>query len=135
MSKITGVDINNANIVATYKNVKQSLPVNPDLAGFLDSHQSNIMQLAVAYCSELVNSPTLSNTFFGPPNIDFSTLDLLNSSSDRDRVINPVVSKVLGSGFTTPDPTTVHNKLDEMIINTDTSKAALGFCQSAPCTG
>ncbi len=135
MAKITGVDINNANIVATYKNVKQSLPATPQLDGFLDSHQSAVSQLAIAYCSELVNSSTLSNAFFGTSSFDVST------QPGRDLVINAVVNHVSNSGVSTqPDPAAVdaasmHGLLYSLIANTDLSKAALGLCQSAPCTG
>jgi hypothetical protein len=129
MSKITGVDVNNANIVAAYAGAKQSLPVNPGFDGFLDSHQSSINGLAIAYCNEVVKSPTLSTAFFGT-----SSFDLLTQPG-RDAVINSIVAKVFGASLSNqPNATAAHDEINLLLTNTAAGRAP-GLCQSAPCTG
>jgi hypothetical protein len=131
MSKITGVSINNASVVAAFANAKQSMPVSADFSGFLDSHQSAINQMAIAYCSEVVKSPTLSNAFFGTSSFD------LSSPAGRDQVINSVVAKVFGANLSTqPNAVAAHDEINLLLTNpAGAGGRAAGLCQSVPCTG
>jgi hypothetical protein len=130
MSKITGVSMNNANIVAAYAGAKQSLPINADFGGFLDSHQSAINGLAIAYCSEVVKSAPISTAFFGTSSFDLST------QPGRDTVINAVVAKVFGANLSTqPSATAAHDEINLLLTNPGDANRAPGLCQSAACTG
>jgi hypothetical protein len=130
MSKITGVDVNNANIVAAYASAKQSLPTSADFAGFQDSHQSAINGMAIAYCSELVKSAPLSTAFFGTSTFDLST------QPGRDAVINPIIAKVFGSGLSNqPSATAAHDEINVLLMNPGDANRAPGLCVSGSCTG
>ncbi len=65
MSKLTGVSTQTPSVLQTYNQVLSALPPVPDLTAFSAANQTAISQLAIAYCSALVSSPTLSTTFFG----------------------------------------------------------------------
>jgi len=43
----------------------QQLPPVEDIDTFLSTHQMAVTQLAIRYCSELVEDPTLRDSFFG----------------------------------------------------------------------
>jgi hypothetical protein len=140
MSKITGVDINNPTVIKAYAAAKQSLPISADFGGFQDSHQSAINGMAIAYCTEVVKSPTLSNAFFGTSSPDVST------PSGRSQVIDAVVGKVFGSTLTTqplttqPDETASKLEIDRLLTNPGVGypgpgTRAPGLCVSATCTG
>ncbi len=44
--------------------IRRSLPASPAANGFLASQQAAITQLALAYCSELINTPSLHDAMF-----------------------------------------------------------------------
>jgi mono/diheme cytochrome c family protein len=64
MSKITGVPTTNTAVRSTYLQVQQQLPPVPSIEAFLASHQTGIAQLAIKYCSEMVNDATARTAFF-----------------------------------------------------------------------
>ena len=64
-----------------------------------------IAQLAIAYCSALVDDTGLRASYF--PGFNFN--GSLSSQPERDQVINPLVSRVIGTGLASqPNPTDVH---------------------------
>ena len=65
MAAVTGVSTTNANIKSTYDTIKQQLPAVENIRGFLSAHQVAVAQLAIDYCNELVEDPTLRGSFFG----------------------------------------------------------------------
>ncbi len=82
LSSFTGVDRNSAAIATVYDSVVQQLPQVEDVNAFLPAHQAGVMQLAVAYCTEMVNDVGLRNSFF--PDFNFSgsiTTDNVNNLS------------------------------------------------------
>ena len=70
LALLTQSDATQANLQSIYNNVQQQLPTSESLAGFLPAHQTGVMQLAVAYCSDLVSDTTRRASFF--PGFDFS---------------------------------------------------------------
>lgn len=128
-SNITGVSKNNASVRSTYANLKQQLPTVETFEGFLASHQIGVAQLAIAYCSEMVDDPALRAAFFG----SVSTSSTLSTQGERDAIINPVISRVLGSNLgTQPNATDMHTELDLLISNTAAGRAQ-GLCVSSAC--
>jgi hypothetical protein len=121
MAAITGVSPNDTKVSATYTNVRQSLPAVNDIQAFLSSHQTSIAQLALQYCNVLVDTPAASSAFFGG-----ALPTSLASPTDRDRIINPLVSKAIGSVGTQPTQTQVHTELDNLIN---------GLCTAQACSG
>ncbi|MEJ0034543.1 MAG: LamG domain-containing protein [Gammaproteobacteria bacterium] len=65
-SKLTGVPITDATVAATFANVKQQLPTVESIDAFLASAQTGIAQLAIAYCSSMVDNQATRDAFFGP---------------------------------------------------------------------
>jgi hypothetical protein len=121
MASITGVPPTNAKIAATYANVRQSLPATPDIQAFLSSHQTSIAQLALQYCSVLVDDGALRTAFFGA---DISNLNF-DVQGNRDTIINRLVEKAIGTPATQPT-TEAATRLNELIGR---------LCPAGTCTG
>ena len=65
LSQITGVPQTNTRVAATYDLVKQALPAVEKLGTFGPSQQTGLAQLAIQYCSQMVETPALRTAFFG----------------------------------------------------------------------
>ena len=117
MSKITGIPVTNSNVVSTFETVKQQLPTTTSAETFLSSHQMAIAQMAIEYCSELVDDTTLRATFFpGFGNFNVGVTEAFDSSVERDAIIDPLFVKVAGSGLSTqPDELEMKAELDSLI--------------------
>jgi len=124
MSKLTGVSRNAAQTV--YLQVQQQMPAIPDVDAFGSSNQIGIAQLGAAYCSSLINTSSLETAFFG------SGLDLtasINTPAQRSALINPVVTKFVGTGLKyQADVTATTTELNSLIDKLCTG----GSCPSAP---
>ena len=118
MSSITGVSPNNAKIKATYANVRQSLPAVHDINGYLSSHQTSVAQLALQYCSVMVDDPTLRNAFF--PGVNFSSA-IGAGSADRTAIVTNLFNKMVGTAATQPAST--QTRLDDLITTLCASNA------------
>ena len=57
MSRMTGIPVANSEVMSTYEQVKQAMPVSTNVNGFISSQQMGITQLAIKYCSVLVDDP------------------------------------------------------------------------------
>jgi hypothetical protein len=124
MSKVTGVSMSDANVSAVYANVLSALPPVPDLAAYSAANQTAISQLAIAYCSELVNSTSLSQSFFGagfdPTQGGTYFSAPINTNSNRDMVINALYTNLVGGTITAnlatqPTFASVQTELDSLI--------------------
>ena len=49
---------------STYLQVQQQLPPVPNIEAFLASHQTGIAQLAIKYCSVMVDTASTRTAFF-----------------------------------------------------------------------
>ena len=65
LSQITGVPQTNARVAATYALVKQALPAVEKFGTFGPAQQTGLAQLAIQYCSQMVDTPNLRTAFFG----------------------------------------------------------------------
>lgn len=97
LSQMTGVAQTTTSVVSTYSKVKQQLPTLTNLDSFLAAQQMGITQLTVAYCNALVDSSSLRASFF--PGFDFSAgvATAFNSSTKRDQIIEPLLSKLIAN--------------------------------------
>jgi hypothetical protein len=91
MSKITGVPTTNAAVRSTYLQVQQQLPPVPSIDAFLASHQTGVAQLAIKYCSEMVNNAGTRAAFFpalntGAPGSQFN-------GAGKDILLVPLLQK------------------------------------------
>jgi hypothetical protein len=126
MAKLTGVSMQNSSVSQTYAQVLSALPPVSDLTAFSAANQTAISQLAIAYCSVLVNTPALSSAFFGngfdPTQGGNYFAAPINSGSNRDLVINALYTNIVGGSTTTnlltqPSFPSVQTELDSLITN------------------
>jgi hypothetical protein len=121
MSAITGVSREQAGVKNVFMTIRQQLPTVENIDGFLSAHQMAISQLAIEYCSALVdNNGSISRESYFP---GFFTSGLPPASADtafdspakRDLVIQPLLDRVMNTGLTVqPDPAAVRNELDAL---------------------
>ena len=64
MSAMTDVPVSNSEVATTYNTIHQALPVNTGIGGFISSQQMAVTQLAIKYCSVLVDDVTLRHGVF-----------------------------------------------------------------------
>ncbi len=97
LAQMTGVAQTSSSVMDTYTKVKQQLPALTNLDSFLAAQQMGITQLTVAYCNALVDSSSLRASFF--PGFDFSAgvATAFNSSTKRDQIIEPLLSKLIAN--------------------------------------
>ena len=117
MSKITGIPVTNSNVVSTYETVKQQLPTTTSAETFLSSHQMAVAQMAIEYCSELVDDTTRRATFFPAfGNFNVAVTPAFDSSVERDAIIDPLFANIVGSGMTSqPNELDMKTELDNLI--------------------
>jgi hypothetical protein len=121
MSNITGVPITDVNVANTFANISQSLPSTPTIDAFSASNQQAVAQLAIVFCSELVNNPTLSAKFFPGLNYAQPAGSYFSSQANVNLVINPLLSNaqiVDGHGVqiaTQPTVAAVTTELNSLI--------------------
>jgi cytochrome c553 len=119
MAAITGVSPNNTRVKQTFESVRASLPATPSIEAFLSSHQTAIAQLALVYCSALVDDQNARQDFFG------SSLNNLQLPADRNTIVEPIVTKAIGNVQTQPRDE-ARDELRNLIGE---------LCPGAGCTG
>jgi hypothetical protein len=119
LSKITGVPVTNARVAATYALVKQALPSTAKLATFGPAQQTGLAQLAIQYCSQMVDTPALRTAFFGPSlDPSASAIATFGTSAtpniaNRDLVITALLTKGINTGLEwNPDDSAISAELD-----------------------
>jgi len=88
MAKITGVPTTNAGVRSTYLQVQQQLPPVPSIEAFLASHQTGIAQLAIKYCSVMVEDDAKRGVFFPGLNLGAS------AASQKTLLVDSLLEKV-----------------------------------------
>jgi hypothetical protein len=124
MSRITGVPVSNSAVAETYEAVHQAMPVQPGIGGFISSQQMGITQLAIKYCSVLVDDTGLRAEFW--PQFDWNA-GLGSAFSDRSAVIDPIIENMVGLGIATqPQIAEVTTELNDLIDRLTTNCAGCG---------
>jgi hypothetical protein len=98
MARMTGVPATDPGVRATYEAVYQAMPVQPKIAGFISSQQMGVTQLAIKYCSVLVDDPARRAAYW--PAFDWSA-PLGNAFDDRAAVLDPLVANMIGNDLVT----------------------------------
>ncbi|WP_299079846.1 LamG domain-containing protein [uncultured Paraglaciecola sp.] len=115
MSTVTGVPMNNTAIKQTFEKLKQQLPSVTNMDSFLASNQMAVTQMAIKYCDQLVETQNLRNSYFSGFNFNQSASSAF-SGPNRDLVLTPLTSKILGVGLNDqPNNTDVTAELDNLI--------------------
>ncbi len=127
LAQMTGVSMNHASVQNVYLTVKQQLPTKVDIESFLSSHQMGVTQLAIEYCSALMDDTTLRASTF--PGFNFSTnVATAFDSAGRDALINPLLDKIMGTGLSTqPLDNDIRGELNNLI---DNLTACGGSCEA-----
>ena len=114
MSQLTGVPTTNSAVTATYLAVQQQLPSTSTLESFLASNQVGIAQLAIQYCSTMVNTPSLAAQVF--PGVSFGPTQFATPAG-INAVTSDIAAMVLGNGkyLTQPAASTVTTELGNLI--------------------
>jgi len=129
MANITGVSRTDTNVMETYERVKQQLPTKESIEGFLSAHQMAITQMAIEYCSALVDSSSLRSAFFPGFNFTAAPATALDTNG-RTALISPLLTKALGTNLATqPLDSDVETELNNLIDRLVTSCG--GSCDSA----
>jgi len=115
MANITGVPRTNVDVMETYERVKQQLPTDENVEGFLSAHQMAITQMAIEYCNALVESTSLRASFF--PGFNFSAVPATAlDNAGRTALISPLLSKAIGTNLATqPLDSDVEDELNDLI--------------------
>jgi hypothetical protein len=91
-SRITGVSTTNSLVRQTYLQVQQQLPPVPSIDAFLASHQTGVAQLAIKYCSVMVDTAGTRSAFF--PGLNISTAPATQfAGSGKDILLVPLLEK------------------------------------------
>jgi hypothetical protein len=156
-SQLTGVATSNTSVVSTYQSVQQQLPAINTLEGYSSAAQVGVAQLAVQYCNQVMNTPTLQAKVFPGVTFGASTFSSVTatapnaagvmqytSSGTAAQVVADLAALSVGSGTLThqPAPSTVTTELTNLIGNLCTgstpcnsaarvSAVAVGACAAA----
>ena len=124
MSVVTGIPTTNSEVNGTYQTVFQAMPVGTGINGFISSQQMAITQLAIKYCSVLVDDTTARAAYF--PGFDFNA-DISVAFDDRSLILDPLINNVVGNGISTqPDLTALRGEVNNLI---DSLVACGGTCE------
>jgi hypothetical protein len=112
LSQLTGVPVTNATVSATYQSVQQQLPSVPTLEAFSAANQVGTAQLAIQYCSTMVNTPSLAAQMFPGVTFNASTYP-----AQTNLVTSALAARVLGGGSLPSQPalSTVTTELGSLI--------------------
>ncbi len=116
MSRITGVATTNSGVRSTYLQVQQQLPPVASIEAFLASHQTGVAQLAIKYCSVMVDNPATRLAFF--PALDIATAPAVQfaDANGKDILATPLLQKVVGANLASqPSDAAVRNELHALI--------------------
>ncbi len=97
MSRITGVPTTNSGVRSTYLQVQQQLPPVPSIEAFLASHQTGVAQLAIKYCSVMVDNASMRAAFFPGLNVGTSPAAQFADAAGKDLLIVPLLQKAVGA--------------------------------------
>lgn len=103
MSDMTGIPTTNGNVESVYNDVKTQLPTNELAETFLAAHQIAVAQMAITYCSELVNQEVGmapgSRRFFTNFDFDETPGNAFIDNAARDTVYDPLIDLTVGTSL------------------------------------
>jgi Concanavalin A-like lectin/glucanases superfamily len=115
MSRITGVPTTNAGVRSTYLQVQQQLPPVPSIEAFLASHQTGVAQLAIKYCSVMVDNATTRAAFFPSLNVGAAPATQF-AGTGRDILVVPLLQRAVGANLASqPADGLVRTELNALI--------------------
>ncbi|OUR87083.1 hypothetical protein A9Q81_26840 [Gammaproteobacteria bacterium 42_54_T18] len=94
LETMTTVASTTSTVAALYTEIQQQLPVTETIRDFVPAHQMAIAQLAMVYCSALVDDTTKRDAYFA--GFDFTALPntAFDSEAKRNLIFNPLLSNM-----------------------------------------
>jgi hypothetical protein len=80
MSNLTGIDPNQAAVLASYSELRGSLPSTSNILSFAPAQQIAIQRLAITYCGEVANNAANCDAFFGACAVDGNNKGLVSDA-------------------------------------------------------
>jgi hypothetical protein len=134
MSRITGVPTTNSGVRSTYLQVQQQLPPVPSIEAFLASHQTGVAQLAIKYCSVMVDTPSTRAAFFPSLNVATAPITQFADATGRDILAIPLLQKVVGTNVgSQPSDAAVRAELHALIGKLSVPGASSSNVAKAAC--
>jgi mono/diheme cytochrome c family protein len=135
MSAITGVDMLEVNVEATFDLVAQSLPAVPTMEAVLASHQVAIAQLAIEYCNAVVEDVTARNALWGGSFNSWNTPPSGQLAGWENALADPLLDRLIGNLVqieTQPDRSLIEAEMDQLVngIPGDASRNGLAATDS-----
>lgn len=128
MAAITGVPTTQSAVNQTYLAVQQQLPSAPTVEGFLAANQVGIAQLAIQYCSVMVNTPSLQAQMF--PGVTFNG-SLFSTPAGINSVTSALAARVLGQA---PNGGPLNSQPAASTVTTELGSLIGKLCSGAsPC--
>ncbi|MEN8179406.1 MAG: LamG domain-containing protein, partial [Pseudomonadota bacterium] len=100
MSELTGVSRTDTLVQSTYETIRQQLPSSENINGFLSAHQVGVSQLAIEYCSALIDDSNLRSSLF-PGFIFTAEANTVSDASWQDMFVVPMVNRFMGQNLNT----------------------------------
>jgi hypothetical protein len=130
MSSLTGISPTLEAVQTTFTTIRQQLPSSADVNGFLSSHQVAVSQLAIEYCSALVDDTGLRASMF--PGFDFNAnANDIQGASWQSQVVAPLMTRFMGEQLATqPDPSLVEGELMNLLTGSVGLARCSGTCEA-----
>lgn len=113
MARLTGVAASTASVANTYELVKQAMPVNADLGGFVSSQQMGITQLAISYCAALIDDTSARASYF--PGLNFGATPA-TAYADISLLTDPLFDRMVGTGIgTQPAQAGLASEIEDLV--------------------
>lgn len=128
MASLTGVSQALSAVLTTYTTIREQLPSAENINGFLSSHQVAVSQLAIEYCSAMVDDNALRSSFF--PGFDFNTnANDITTATWQSQVVTPLIVNFMGENLATqPDPAMVESELMTLLTGSVGLARCSGQC-------
>ncbi|HEY3699490.1 MAG TPA: LamG-like jellyroll fold domain-containing protein [Spongiibacteraceae bacterium] len=132
----TGVNFDNTTtpvkVSDVFSSLRGQLPAVEDFPAYLASHQTGVSQLAIAYCSALMQNTSLRHAFF-PANNDPADF----RSNWQSNLVNPMVTKFMSGGglLSAPNSAQISSELVNLITYPGDSSRHAGICAGGACNG
>jgi len=113
MARLTGIAATTPAVLQTYNLVQQAMPVNTNLGGFVSSQQMGITQLAIQYCSALVDDTSARAAYF--PGFNFGAAPAA-AFADRSLLLDPLSDRMLGASIgTQPASADINTDINSLV--------------------
>ncbi|MBT8132230.1 MAG: LamG domain-containing protein, partial [Gammaproteobacteria bacterium] len=115
LAQVTSVSESHPDVVQTFAAVRQQLPTNENIEGFLAAHQVGVSQLAIEYCNTLINDAGLRAALFPDFDFDQPAETAFDTAVERDALIDPLLLRLAALNLDTqPLPADTRGELSDL---------------------